>query len=47
MRDREQLLLSMRTFLHRHRRPVVITSAVIILQMLFGFDPKFCIINLI
>lgn len=37
----------MRTFLLRHKKPVVITTSVIVLQLLFGFDPKFCIINII
>lgn len=37
----------MRTFFLRHRKPIVITSAVVGLQLLFGFDPKFCIINII
>lgn len=37
----------MRAILHKHRKPVVITSAVIALQLLFGFDPKFCIINIL
>lgn len=31
----------------RYKKPVIITTAVIILQIVFGFDPKFCIINLI
>ncbi|MFD2919698.1 hypothetical protein ACFS6H_08280 [Terrimonas rubra] len=31
----------------RYRKPVIITTAVIVLQLLFGFDPKFCIINII
>ena len=33
--------------LQKHRRPIVITLSVIILQLLFGFDPKFCAINII
>lgn len=33
--------------LRKHRKPVIITTAVIALQLLFGFDPKFCIINII
>ncbi|HRH69974.1 MAG TPA: hypothetical protein PLB89_10745 [Flavobacteriales bacterium] len=35
------------SFVRQHRKPIVITSAVIVLQVLFGFDPKFCAINII
>jgi len=31
----------------QYRKPVIITTSVIILQTIFGFDPKFCIINII
>lgn len=31
----------------RYRKPIVITASVIVLQLLFGWDPKFFIINLI
>lgn len=31
----------------RYRKPVIITTSVIVLQLIFGFDPKFCIINII
>lgn len=37
----------MRPFLHKHRKPILITASVAVLQLLFGFDPKFCAINLI
>lgn len=37
----------MRTFLARYRKPIIITTSVVLLQVVFGFDPKFCIINLI
>jgi hypothetical protein len=37
----------MAPFIRRHRKAIVITSSVIVLQLLFGFDPKFCIINII
>ena len=47
LRDRQHLLLVMKVFLQRYRKPVVITTSVIVLQLLFGFDPKFFIINLI
>jgi hypothetical protein len=31
----------------RYRRFAVITISVIVLQLIFGFDAKFCIINII
>lgn len=34
-------------FLTKYKKPVVITTSVIVLQLLFGWDPKFFIINLI
>lgn len=34
-------------FWKKYRRPVVIMLSVIVLQLIFGFDPKFCIINII
>jgi hypothetical protein len=37
----------MLAFLQKHRKPIIITSSVIVLQLIFGFDPKFCIINII
>jgi hypothetical protein len=37
----------MRAFALKHREPIIITTAVIVLQLIFGFDPKFCAINII
>jgi hypothetical protein len=31
----------------KYKKPIIITTAVIVLQLIFGFDPKFCIINII
>lgn len=31
----------------KYRKPIIITISVVLLQLAFGFDPKFCIINLI
>jgi hypothetical protein len=31
----------------KYKKPAVITGSVIVLQLVFGFDPKFCIINII
>ena len=37
----------MRAIILKHRKPVIITTSVIVLQLLFGFDPKSCAINII
>jgi hypothetical protein len=37
----------MKKWLTKNKKPIVIISAVFILQLIFGFDPKFCIINII
>jgi hypothetical protein len=37
----------MKQFINTYRKPIIITASVIILQLLFGFDPKFFIINII
>jgi hypothetical protein len=42
-----QMISNMKITIVRYKKPVIITSAVILLQLFFGFDPKFCIINLI
>lgn len=34
-------------FFIKYKKPIFITSSVIILQLIWGFDPKFCLINLI
>lgn len=34
-------------FFIKYKKPVVITASVVVLQLIFGWDPKFCIINLI
>lgn len=31
----------------KYRRAIIIILSITILQLIFGFDPKFCIINLI
>jgi hypothetical protein len=33
--------------LRKYKKPLVITLSVIVLQLIFGFDAKFCIINII
>ena len=37
----------MLAYIQRHRKPIVITTAVLVLQLIFGFDPKFFIINIL
>lgn len=37
----------MKAFFIKYKKPIVITTSVIVLQLIFGFDAKFCIINLI
>lgn len=37
----------MRILFYRYKKPIVITTSVIVLQLIFGFDAKFCIINII
>lgn len=34
-------------FLKKHKKPIVITTSIVILQVIFGFDPKFFIINIV
>jgi len=31
----------------KYKKPIVITASLIVLQIVFGFDPKFTLINLI
>lgn len=37
----------MNSVFQRYKKPIVITASVILLQVFFGFDPKFTIINII
>jgi hypothetical protein len=37
----------MKSILLKYKKPIIITISVIVLQVIWGFDPKFCIINLI
>lgn len=34
-------------YLKRHKRFLVIVSGIVILNMMYGFDPRFTIINLL
>jgi len=37
----------MKEFIIKYKKPIIITLAVIVLQLIFGFDPKFSLINII
>jgi hypothetical protein len=37
----------MKNFILRFKKPIIILTSVILLQVIYGFDPKFCIINII
>ena len=37
----------MKTFFKKYRKQTIIVLSVLSLQLIFGFDPKFTIINLI
>jgi len=37
----------MKSFITKYKKPIIITLSVIVLQLIFGFDPKFSIINII
>lgn len=34
-------------FFLKYKKPIIITASITVLQLIFGWDPKFCIINLI
>jgi hypothetical protein len=34
-------------FFKKYKKPIIIITSITILQLIFGFDPKFCIINII
>jgi len=37
----------MKSFLVKYKKPIVITMAIMLLNMIFGFDPRFTIMNLL
>lgn len=43
----EAAVKSKQSILLKYKKPIIITAAVIVLQLIFGFDAKFCIINII
>ena len=38
---------TMKQFILRYKKPIIITISITILQLIFGFDAKFTIINII
>lgn len=45
--ESRNLNAEMKDFYKKYRKEIIITASVIILQLIFGFDPKFCIINIV
>ena len=37
----------MKQFILKYKKPIIITISITVLQLVFGFDPKFTIINII
>jgi hypothetical protein len=37
----------MKQFMLKYKKPIIITISITVLQLVFGFDPKFTIINII
>ena len=37
----------MKKFILKYKKPIIITISITLLQLLYGFDPKFTIINII
>ncbi len=37
----------MKTILTKYKKPIIITLSILTLQLIWGFDPKFCIINIV
>jgi hypothetical protein len=39
--------VKMKEKIFKYKKSIIITTSVILLQLIFGFEPKFCIINII
>jgi hypothetical protein len=37
----------MKQFILKYKKPIIITISINVLQFIFGFDPKFTLINII
>lgn len=44
---RAQAAVSLSQKIHKYKKHIIITASVLALQLIFGFDAKFCIINII
>ena len=40
-------MLLMKKLFIEHKKKIIIITAITILQLIWGFDPKFCIINIV
>jgi hypothetical protein len=38
---------AMKQFIVKYKKPIIITLSITVLQLIFGFDPKFTLINII
>jgi len=38
---------AMKQFILKYKKPIIITLSITVLQLIFGFDPKFTLINII
>jgi hypothetical protein len=38
---------AMKQFILKYKKPIIITISITVLQLIFGFDPKFTLINII
>jgi hypothetical protein len=41
------ILQDMKELFIKYKKPIIIIVSITILQIIFGFDPKFCLINII
>ncbi|NBW30346.1 MAG: hypothetical protein EBR35_03710 [Flavobacteriales bacterium] len=39
--------MTLKEFIIKYKKPIIITVSITVLQIIWGFDPKFCIINII
>ena len=39
--------MNWKSFILKYKKPIIITVSITVLQLVFGFDPKFTIINII
>ena len=39
--------MEIKKFILKYKKPIIITVSITLLQLVFGFDPKFTIINII